>query len=286
MSAQDIVNGLLQGGVYAIVALGLSLVFGVLRLVNLAHGALLIGGGYVAYELQREIGLDPLASILIVAPVVFLIAYPMQRFLLTDLMRRGPDIPLVATFGIALVVQGILAKAFTANGKSLTAAYATSGVDFLGLRAQVVDLITLALAVALFVATHFVLTRTRQGAAIRAAAVDPATAQTMGLDVGRIYATTFAIAVALASIAGVMIGLGQSLTPTGGLEWLVKGFAVVVLGGIGNVRGTLVAALGLGLVEALGGRIFGSAYSDLVVYATFFLLLAIRPTGLLRSQLS
>jgi branched-chain amino acid transport system permease protein len=284
MAAQDIVNGLLQGGVLAIVALGLSLVFGVLRLVNFAHGALLMAGGYLAYEIQRRTGWDPLLSLAIVVPVVFLLAYPVQRYLLTDLMVRGPDVALVATFGIALVVVGLLEQVFGADSRSLGADYATSGVSFLGLHARVVDLITMGLAVGLVATMHVVLTRTPQGVALRAAAVDPATAGTMGLDIRRIYAVTFAAAAALAAVAGVMIGLGTSLTPDGGLGWLVKGFAVVVLGGIGSPRGTLVAALTLGVVEAVGGRLFGSEYSDLVVYGTFFLALALRPSGLLRVQ--
>jgi branched-chain amino acid transport system permease protein len=286
MSVQDVVNGLLQGGVFALVGLGLSIVFGVLRLVNLAHGALLIAGGYGAYEVQRTLGLDPLVALVIVVPAALLVSYPIQRFLLTDLMRRGPDVPLVATFGISLIVEGILAEAFTSNSKSLNASYATSGISVLGLHMQVVDLLTFGIALALVVSSHLVLTRTRIGLATRAAAADPGTAGTMGLDVGRIYAATFAVGTALACVSGIMIGLGASLTPTGGVQWLVEGFAVVVLGGIGNVWGTLVAALCLGVVQSVGGRLFGSAYSDLVVYGAFFLVLVLKPTGLLRSRLA
>ena len=286
MLAQDVVNGVLQGGLFALVALGLTLVFGVLGLVNLAHGAVLIAGGYVAYELQRQIGLDPLVSLLIVVPVMFLIAYPVQRYLLTGLMRRGPDVPLVATFGISLIVEGVLAQAFTSNPRALNAAYAVSGLRFLGIHVQVIAVIALGLALAIALAMHMGLTRTRIGIAVRAAAADPATARTMGLDVRRIYAATFAAGAAVAAVGGVIIGLESSLTPTGDLQWLVTGFAVVVLGGIGNVRGTVIAALLLGVVQALGGQVFGSAYSQLVVYGAFFIVLAIRPTGLFRSQLA
>jgi branched-chain amino acid transport system permease protein len=286
MSAQDIVNGLLQGGVFAIIAIGLSLVFGVLRLVNFAHGALLMAGGYLVYEVQRTIGLDPLVALVIVVPVTFVLAYPVQRHLLTRLMRRSAEVALVATFGIALVIQGILEQAFSANGASLNVSYATSGVHLLGLRATVVDLITFGVAAGLVTALHLALTRSRHGAAVRAAAVDPATASTMGIDVDRVYALTFATAAALASIGGVMIGLGSSLTPDGGVGWLVKGFAVVVLGGIGDVRGTLIAALALGVVQAIGIRLFGGAYGDLIVYGTFFLALSLRPGRLARLQLA
>jgi branched-chain amino acid transport system permease protein len=286
MLAQVVVNGVLQGGLFALVALGLTLVFGVLGLVNLAHGAVLIAGGYLAYELQRQIGLDPLVSLLIVVPVMFVIAYPVQRYLLTGLMRRGSDVPLVATFGISLIVEGVLVQAFTSNATSLNAAYAISGRSFLGIHVQVISVIALGLALAIALGMHLGLTRTRIGIAVRAAAADPATASTMGLDIRRIYAATFAAGAAVAAIGGVIVGLESSLTPTGGLQWLVTGFAVVVLGGIGNVRGTVIAALVLGVVQALGGQVFGSEYSQLVVYGTFFIVLAIRPTGLFRSQLA
>lgn len=278
--AQDIVDGLLQGGMFALVALGLSLVFGVLRLVNLAHGSLLIAGGYLAYEFQRTIGLDPLLSLFLVMPLMFAIAYPIQRFLLTGLMQRSGDTPLVATFSLALIIEGALQQAFSANAVALQARYASSGVDVAGLHMQTVLVIAFGLAVALVALLHLVLTRTRLGIMVRAASSDPATAATMGLNVGRLYAATFAVAAALAAIGGVMIGLATSLTPTEDLGWLVKGFAVVVLGGIGSVRGMLGAALALGVIQAVGVREFGSGYSDVIIYGAFFVILALRPYGL------
>ncbi len=280
MNAQDVVNGLVQGGVFAIIALGLSLVFGVLRLINFAHGALLMAGGYLGYEMQRLIGIDPLLSLLIVVPVMFAIAYPVQRCLLTRLMGRGNEVALVGTFSIALMIQGVLEQAFSTDGTSLNASYATSGIQFLGVHVEVVDLITFAVAVVLVLVVHLTLSRTHVGATTRAAAIDPTTATTMGIDVQRVYATTFAVGAALAAIAGVLIGLGTSITPDGGLSWLVIGFAVVVLGGVGNVPGTLVAALALGLIQAIGAGIFGSQYGDLIVYVTFFLALSLRPARL------
>ena len=277
MNAQDVANGLVQGGVFAVIALGLSLVFGVLRLVNFAHGALLMAGGYLTYELQKLTGIDPMVALVIVVPVAFIAAYPVQRHLLTRLMSRGSEVALVGTFAIALVIQGVLEQAFSTDGTSLNASYATSGVDLLGIHLEVVDLITLVIAVVLVAVVHLTLTRTHAGASARAAAADPATATTMGIDVQRVYAVTFAIGAALAAVGGVMIGLGTSITPDGGLSWLVIGFAVVVLGGVGDVRGTLLAALALGVIQSVGSDVFGSAYSNLIVYATFFLLLSLRP---------
>ncbi len=286
MSAQDVLNGLLHGGYFAIVALGLSLVFGVLRLFNVAHGEFVIGGGYLSYVVQSHLGLDPLISLALVVPVAAAIGYVLQHGLLTGVMRRSADAALVVTFGVSLVLQSLFLKAFTANPKSLPASYATGGVSFVGLRAATVDLIAFGAAVVLVVGTHLMLTRSSAGMRVRAAAADPDTAATMGIDVRRVYAATFAFAAGIAAVAGVVIGLSATLTPTGGAAWLVLGFAVVVLGGVGNVLGTLVAGLSLRLVYAIGGHVFGGQYSDLVIYATLFLVLAIRPTGLFRSAVA
>jgi len=133
--------------------------------------------------------------------------------------------------------------------------------------------------VLLVAATHVALTRTRRGAAVRAAAADPDTAAVMGIDVRRLYAATFGIAAAMAAVGGVFIGTAFSITPTGGVTWLLTGFAVVVLGGIGSVSGTLVGGLAVGIVEAAGIEIVGGAYRDLIVYGLFFVALTLRPTG-------
>jgi branched-chain amino acid transport system permease protein len=280
VTAQAILNGLLLGGVYAVAGLGLSLVFGVLRLVNLAHGELLVGGGYLGYALQRHLGLDPLLGMVFVIPTVFVIAYPIQRYLLNDLMGRNMEAPLVATFGVSLLAQSLFAKFFTSDSRSLSASYAAGGLHWAGLTIQVVDVIALGLAVVFVMGAHLALTRTIFGKSVRAAAEDPDTAGVMGINVPRIYALTFAAAAGITAAAGVVIGLSGALTPTGGARWLVIGFAVVVLGGVGSVPGTFVAAVALGLVQSVGGHLLGAAYGDLIVYATFFVALALRPTGL------
>jgi branched-chain amino acid transport system permease protein len=286
MVAQDILNGLLHGGYFAIVGLGLSVAFGVLRLFNVAYGEFVIGGGYLSYVAESHLGLDPLVSLVLVVPVAAAVGYALQSGLLTSVMRRSTDAALVMTFGISLVLQSIFLKGFSANAKALNAGFASTGVGFLGLRAETVDLIAFGAAVVLVVSTHQVLTRTAAGRRVRAAAADPDTAATMGIDVRRVYAATFAFSAGLAAVAGVVIGLSSTLTPTGGAPWLVVGFAVVVLGGVGNVFGTLVAGLALGLVYAIGGQVFGEQYSDLVLYATLFIVLAARPTGLFRSAVA
>jgi branched-chain amino acid transport system permease protein len=281
MGFQDVVNGLLQGGVYIAVALGLALVFGTLRLMNLAHGAVLIGGGYLAYAVQRYLGIGPVIGVLIVIPTFLVGGFLLQRFYLSRVMSSSSEAVLVATFGVALVLQSVYAQVFTSDTRGLRASYLEGGVDVLGVRAQVIDLVALGFGLVCAAAMHLILTRTRAGAAVRAAAADPETASVIGIDVRRTFAITMGIGCALAASAGmIVVGLGGSLSPAGGLEWLVKSFAVVVLAGVGSVVGIVVAGFALGLVQVFGAQIAGNEYADLVVYGALFLFLAVKPTGL------
>ncbi|QJU55639.1 branched-chain amino acid ABC transporter permease [Herbiconiux sp. KACC 21604] len=272
-----IISGLLIGGLYAIVALGLSLVFGVMRLVNLAHGELIVMGAYGASLLVTVLGWDPLVSMLVVAPVVAAIAYPVQRYLLTGLLRRGLEPPLVATFGISLLVSSALVIAFSGNARSMPAAYALDGVQLFGQTVRVSDVIAFVIGVVLVVATHLAMTRTRFGTVLRAAAVDPATAGTMAIDVKHVYAITFAAAAGFAAVAGVLIGIGYSFTPSTGTSYILIGFTVVVLGGTGSVLGTLWGGLALGVIQSVGSAVVGGQYRDFVIYAAFIVILLLKP---------
>jgi branched-chain amino acid transport system permease protein len=277
---QTVLNGVLLGGLYATIGLGLSLVLGVLRMVNLAHGELIIGGSYLAYVAQRRLGLDPLLSLVLVVPALMAIAYPMQRIIFQPLLSRSFEAPLVATFGVSLIAQGVLAAAFTTDSRALTAPYGDSGVTLAGTTVQSIYVIALGAALLLAVGTHLLLHRTRFGAAVRASSADPATAAAMGVNVDAVYAWTFAIAAGLAAVSGVLIGVAFSVTPAAGTVYLLKGFTVVVLGGIGSTLGTVVAGILVGLIEGIGGKAIGSEYRDLLVYGAFVLLLVARPTGL------
>ncbi len=275
-----VVNGLLLGGLYALIALGLSLVFGVLRLVNLAHGELLLGGSYLAYVLQDQFGLGPLIALPVVVVLIGAVAYLLQRFLLTDLLLRGPEGALVATFGLSLLIQGVFTQGFTSDARSLKSSLSTSGLAVGSIHIRTSYLVSFGIAAVLCVSTHLALTRTRAGSRLRAAAADPATAGLMGIDVRGIYALTFAIGAALAALGGVLLGITFSFTPTTGTAYLLVGIAVVVIGGVGNVLGTFFGALGLGLIQSLAAYQFGGGYRDLAVYLVFFAVLAIRPQGL------
>jgi branched-chain amino acid transport system permease protein len=279
IDASIVLSGLLIGGLYATVALGLTLVFGVMHLVNIAHGDLIVLGAYASLLVVTVLGWDPLLSLVIVVPLMFLIAYPVQRFILTGLLRRGSEPPIVATFGISLVITAALVLAFTGNAQSLTAPYSLAGVPLFGVVVRISDLIAFAVGVALVVSVHLWMKRSRHGAALRAASSDPQTAGTMGIDVKRVYAVTFAAAASLAGISGVLVGIGFGFTPTTtGFSYVLIAFAVVVLGGVGNVIGTLWGGLALGLIQSVGSVVVGAAYRDFVIYAAFLIILLLKPT--------
>jgi branched-chain amino acid transport system permease protein len=278
--ADALAQGILLGGLYASVALGLSIVFGVLRLVNLAHGELLVGSAFLSFLVIDATGLDPILSLIVVAPAMFALAYPLQRWVLTPVLTRSQEAPLVATFGLSLAATGLFAQAAGSDPRALHASWASSGFEVLGVNVRVAYLLAFVFGVVLVGLTHVALTRTRTGTAVRAAAADPDTASAMGIDVKRLYAITFGAAAAMAAVGGVFIGVAFSFTPASGLGWLLTGFAVVVLGGIGSVSGTLFGGLAVGIVEAVGIELVGGAWRDLIVYGLFFVALTVRPTGI------
>lgn len=280
MNLNAVINGLLLGGLYALVALGLSVVFGVLKLINLAHGEVLIGGAYLTYLGTEHLRIGPFLALPIVLIIVAVLAYALQRFLLTGLLVRGAEGALVATFGISLLAQGIFSQAFTSTPKSLNSSLSTSGFVVGGIQIRSIYLVAFLIAGVLCVGAHLVLTRTRAGTRVRAAAADPSTAGLMGIDIRRVYAITFALGAAVTALGGVLLGVTFSFTPTTGTQYLLIGIAVVVLGGVGNILGTFAGALLLGLVQSLAAAQFGGGYRDLSVYLLFFIVLSLRPQGL------
>lgn len=280
MTLSDLVSGLLLGGFYALIALGLSLVFGVLRMVNLAHGELVIGGGYLAVALGDSAGLRPLVSIPIVVVVVGLIAYGLQRVLLNPLLVAGANGPLVATFAIGLLAQALFIQEFSSNPRSAGGSLATAGFELAGVQVRTAYAVGFAIAAVVCTAVHLGMTRTRAGSTVRAAAADPGTAELMGINVRNVYALTFAVATAISAIGGVLVAATFSISPTSGVEYLLIGFAVIVLGGVGNIAGTFVGALAIGVAQTAGGAFFGGGYRALTVYLLLLVVLVARPQGL------
>ncbi len=276
-----LVSGALLGGLFALTALGLSLVLGVMRLINLVHGELVILGSYLGYVLLSRLGLDPLVGLLLVAPALALVAYPLHRTLLLPLLGKGQEAPLLTTFGLAVIGQNLFIEVFNADTRSLTRSYATAPLGIAGYEVPAIYAISFAVAVIVVGAVHLMVQRTGVGREIRAASEDPGAAAMLGVDIGRVYARTYALGAACAGVGGVLVGLAFAFTPTTGTGYLLTGFAVVVLGGLGSVLGTLIGGISLGVIESVGGAVFGDGYRDFIGLVVFLAVLALRPQGLL-----
>lgn len=275
-----LVSGVLLGGLFAVTALGLSLVFGVMRLINLVHGEILVLGAYLSLELNRALGVDPLVSILLVGPALFVVAMPLFRYLLEPVMARGPEPTLLTTFGLSIIGQSLFILAFSGDTQTLKASYSAGSVNLLGLRLPTMYLVSFALALVLCGAVDQTIRRTAFGREVRAGSEDPEAAAALGVNVRRTNLFVFSIAAACAGVGGVLVGTTFDFTPTSGLTYLLSGFAVVVLGGLGSVAGTLVGAVTLGVVESVGAAFVGDGYRDFIGLAMFLVVLSIRPQGL------
>jgi len=276
---QAVLTGLLLGGVYGLVALGLTLIFGVLDIVNFAHGALLTVGMYVTYTLSDRAGLDPYLSLLVAVPVLFLLGALLQRGLIDRTLGQPLENQLLLTLGIALLLENALLLGYGGEPRSVRPSY-DRPVDVFTAVADLSRILAFVGALAIAGLLFFLLQRTRLGTAIRAVAANPRGAQLVGVDVRRIYTLTFAIGTACAGAAGVLVVPFVTVEPTIGELFNIVAFVVVVLGGLGSVPGAVIGGLVIGLTEQLGGLIFPGQNPLLSVFAVFVLVLFLRPQGI------
>lgn len=279
-----IVQGILLGGVYALFACGLSLVFGVLRIVNLAHGDLTVLAAFLAVVVTGAFGVPPLVALVVVVPVLAALGYALQRTLLQRSLQAGELAPLLVTFGLSIVIQNALLQVFSADSRTLPAgAFGTASLPIAGgLAIGWLALVTLLVAVAVLAGLQLLLARTALGRAMRATSDDPETARLMGLDDRRVYAAATAIAVGTVALAGTFYGMRGTFTPTLGPQLLIFAFEAVIIGGLGSLWGTLLGGLVLGMAQTLGAQVQPS-YGVLAGHLVFLLVLAVRPQGLLRT---
>jgi branched-chain amino acid transport system permease protein len=275
-----LVSGVLLGGILALTALGLSIVLGVMRLVNLAHGAFLVFGAYVGLFFLAYTGVDPLIGLPLIAAFVGALAIPLHRFLLAPLAGRGPEAQMMTMFAVAIIMENLFVLKFSADTRSIALDYATLPLAVGPITVPLIYVIGFAISVALIGLVHALITRTAFGRDLRASADDPQAAATLGVDVGRTQTLTFALGAACAAAGGVLIGAAFQFNPSSGGDYLLNGLAVVVLGGLGNVLGTLIGGLALGVLQSLGGLALGDGYRDLVGMAVFLGVLAFRPAGI------
>jgi branched-chain amino acid transport system permease protein len=281
---QQLVLGLLIGGLYGLAAAGLSLVFGVLKVLNVAHGELIMLGGYGAFWLFALAGVDPFASLVIVIPATLVLGAVLYWALFGWVVRYHEETriknSLLIGFGLALALHALAVRLWTADDRSITTSYAGAVVEIAGLTVPLVRLASLVLAFALIGGLHLLLSRWRWGRAIRAAADDWEAALLTGIDVRRAYVLAFALGTGLAGAAGVLVSVGYSISPSIGLEWTLKALIVIVLAGLGSTFGTFAGGLVLGVAEALSATAFGGPYREVVGLMIFFVVLVARPQGL------
>ena len=280
---QLLVLGLLIGGVYVAVAVGFSLVWGILNIVNLAHGALVVIGSYLTWTLFNRLGIDPFLSLPVIAVLLFAVGYGLQRGLINRVIRAPLLFTFLLTFGINLVLVNLLLAIFTSDFRSVTPAYSGSGLALGEVQIPYVRVGALAVALVLASLVWLLLNRTRTGAAIQAVGADRDAAQLVGIDLRHVYALTFGIGAACAGVAGGLISVIQAINPSAGEPYTLQAFVVVILGGLGRVSATVVGGLLFGLIEVFGqaAPYLGAGYANAIAFAVLVLVLVLRPQGLL-----
>lgn len=276
-----VLMGIMLGGLYALIANGLSIVFGVMRLINLAHGDLVILGSYLAYAILTLLGVDPLAGLIISMPVMFALGFLIQKHLMSRAFAISSEAPLIIAFGISLVLQNASQIAWTPMSRALNTAYAQKSFFIGDLQLPLIYLFDFIAGIIVMLLLHAFLKLTYLGKAITAASQDRRAALLMGINTNRVYSYAFAIATASAAAAGVFLGLTFPFTPVSGTSFLTIAFGTVIVGGLGSIVGTLIGGIMLGVFQTLGGYFFGSASQMLIVYLIVLVILAVRPQGLL-----
>jgi branched-chain amino acid transport system permease protein len=273
--------GLLQGCMLGLIAVGFSLVWGVMNIVNLSHGALVLVGAYLAVELHRLVGLDPFVSIVPAGLVLFGLGYLLQRYLINLVVNAPIFITLLLTFGLQLLVVNALILVFTADYRSVPTAYAARSLVLPGdVRVPLGRLIAALVAVGLTVALGYLMRRTRTGMAILATGMDRGAARLMGIPARHVYALTFGTAAALAGAAGAAVGAVSTFSPADAGRFTLFSFVAAVLGGLGNTAGALLGGVVLGLAESIGGQLLPGTLVNAVAFGVLVLVLAVRPQGI------
>jgi branched-chain amino acid transport system permease protein len=276
-----LIQGVLLGGLYALFAAGLSLIFGVMRLVNLAHGDLIVLAAFVILVIAERLGLDPFAAALVALPVLFGIGFALQYVLLNRTLGRDLLPPLLVTFGLSIIIQNGLLQLFSADSQRLrsgaieTASIALGG----GIAIGVVPLLTLLGAVLVIVILNLIFYRTPLGRAFRATSDDLDVAQLMGIDIRRVFAIAMGVAFTVIAIAALYLGLRANFDPTSGPARLLYAFEAVIIGGLGSFWGTLAGGIVLGLAQTIGARI-DPEWQILSGHLAFLVVLVLRPRGL------
>lgn len=279
-----VVQGILLGGLYALFACGLSLMFGVMKVVNLAHGDFAVLAAYLALVIIGGLELPVLWSVLLVAPLFAVVGYVVQRFIIQHSLDVSPLTTLLVTFGLSIVIQNALLEAASANSESLQSGILASGsFPLAGLHIAYLSVLIFATAIAVIVALQLFLSRTSLGRQLRAASDDQETASSVGVNVRHVFGIAAGIAFATVALAGVAFGMYSSFDPSAGPQRLIFAFEAVVIGGMGSLWGTLVGGIILGVAQVLGSQV-DAGFGVLAGHLVFLAVLAFRPSGLIAQK--
>ena len=278
---QILINGVLLGGLYAVMALGLALVWGVLNIVNLAHGAFIMLGAYLSWHLYTYLGIDPFLGLPITAVVMFAFGYATQRGLLNLVVKAPMFNTLLITFGLEVVLTYLAQLAFSADFRTINPSYAGNSIQIGTVVLPLARLLAFGIAIVLTLAMWLFLLHTRLGRAIRATAQNLVAARLYGVEPRHLYAMTFGIGIGLAGAAGGLYGTVSQINPYIGATLTAKSFAIAIIGGLDNPLGVIVGGLFLGIIESLAVLYVGATFADVASFGVLVLVLIVRPSGLL-----
>lgn len=280
LTIQTIVNGVLIGGIYALVSVGFSLVWGVANIINLTHGILVLLGAYITFWLFTVYQIDPFFSLPVAIIILFSLGYLIQKYLLNYVVRAGVFMTLILTFGLARIFENIMIVLWTGDWRTINTTYSGAGLSVAGVTIPNSRVIVFAIALLFCMMLSLFLKKTKTGMAIRAVTFNPEGAQIVGINIGRIFAITFGISAALAGAAGVLISTIFSFSPFLGMPYLNWSFVIVVLAGLGSIYGAIIGGIILGLIESFTVLLIGPGYQIAVGFIVLIMVLIFKPRGL------
>jgi branched-chain amino acid transport system permease protein len=285
---QNLVFGVLVGALYGLVALGLSLIFGVTKFLNVAHGELVMFGGYASFWAFSLLGIDPFLSIPISMIIMFLTGAILYKVVFSHTVKFAEETKikntLLVAFGLSVILQNLALRFFTADERGITTSYFSTAFTIMGIRLPIIKLASLVIAVVFLIALQIFLKKTYMGKAIRATTQNWEAASLMGIDIHKVYLVAFALGSAIAGAAGTLVSINYSIQPTMGLGWTMKALIVMVLGGLGNIPGTIIGGLILGVTESATSFFISSNYREVAGLVLFILVLVFRSSGFFGSK--
>ena len=284
---QSLVLGILLGGLYALLAAGLTLYFGVMRVVMIAHAAFLVLAAYLAWDVNQRFGIDPLLSLIVTVPLFFLVGVGFQRLLISRLRPATVTMmSVLLTFAVALVIEGMLGFVYSGTQRRIQLSYSATSIEVFGAQVAVVKLIAFGLAALSLLALYLLLTRSRFGQALRATIQHPQAARLIGIDTDKVAGYGFGLGLATAAIGGTALSLDSTIFPSLHWHWIGPLMAIIVVGGLGSIPGAAIAAMVLGIVQSLLQLPMGTTWAQTVFYLALFATLLVRPQGFFGGRLA